>query len=296
MPRSPIEDLASTAEDVLYVSVGLGMIVFQRLQVRRKELGQTLSAHVVEAGSPLEAVTTLVAERLKMIEERVGAALAALTVRVDDGSGPTPSVRRMRAVVTGGLGFVGQHLDAASARGRATTSPILDHQGEHSVDILDGPAVAARLAALEPEVVYHLAGRADVGASWDDPVGVLRVNAEGTLHVLSACRAAGVARVLAVASADVYGVVTEAELPAHGDLAPPSHQSLRGVEAGRRRAGPAGLPRLRAGSRPGPSLQPPRAPASPSSSWRRRSRPASPAPNGMAPAASRWATSPLAAT
>jgi GDP-4-dehydro-6-deoxy-D-mannose reductase len=42
---------------------------------------------------------------------------------------------------------------------------------------------------------------------------VLRVNAEGTLHVLRACTGAGVARVLAVASADVYGVVTEAELP-----------------------------------------------------------------------------------
>jgi GDP-4-dehydro-6-deoxy-D-mannose reductase len=52
-----------------------------------------------------------------------------------------------------------------------------------------------------------------VGASWRDPVAVLRVNAEGTLHVLRACTAAGVDRVLAVASADVYGVVTEAELP-----------------------------------------------------------------------------------
>ena len=44
-------------------------------------------------------------------------------------------------------------------------------------------------------------------------MAVLRVNAEGTLHVLRACTAAGVGRVLAVASADVYGVVTEDELP-----------------------------------------------------------------------------------
>ena len=57
------------------------------------------------------------------------------------------------------------------------------------------------------------ASRADVGASWADPGAVLRVNAEGTLHVLRACTAAGVDRVLAVASADVYGVVTEEELP-----------------------------------------------------------------------------------
>jgi GDP-4-dehydro-6-deoxy-D-mannose reductase len=42
--------------------------------------------------------------------------------------------------------------------------------------------------------------------------------------VLEACRAAGVGRVLAVASADVYGVVTEAELPLdeHAELRPTS--------------------------------------------------------------------------
>jgi GDP-4-dehydro-6-deoxy-D-mannose reductase len=61
--------------------------------------------------------------------------------------------------------------------------------------------------------VYHLAGWADVGGSWRDPLTVLRVNGEGTLNVLEACRAAEVDRVLAVASADVYGVVSEDELP-----------------------------------------------------------------------------------
>ncbi|MEQ1787888.1 MAG: GDP-mannose 4,6-dehydratase, partial [Acidimicrobiales bacterium] len=72
---------------------------------------------------------------------------------------------------------------------------------------------AAAASAAAPDAVYHLAGWADVGASWGDPVAVLRVNAEGTLHVLRACTAAGVSRVLAVASADVYGVVTADELP-----------------------------------------------------------------------------------
>jgi GDP-4-dehydro-6-deoxy-D-mannose reductase len=118
----------------------------------------------------------------------------------------------MRAVVTGGLGFVGRHLvDHLRAAGDEVTT--LDHRGDHAVDITDGPAVAAALADAAPDAVYHLAGWADVGASWNDPVAVLRVNAEGTLHVLRACTAASVGRVLAVASADVYGVVTEAELP-----------------------------------------------------------------------------------
>jgi GDP-4-dehydro-6-deoxy-D-mannose reductase len=118
----------------------------------------------------------------------------------------------MRAVVTGGLGFVGRHLvrHLQEAGDEVTT---LDHHGDHAVDITDGPAVEAALTEVRPDAVYHLAGWADVGASWRDPVAVLRVNAEGTLHVLRACTAAGVGRVLAVASADVYGVVTEAELP-----------------------------------------------------------------------------------
>lgn len=73
--------------------------------------------------------------------------------------------------------------------------------------------MATAIGAAQPQVVYHLAGWADIKASWADPMAVLRVNAEGTLNVLKACHTAGVARVLAVASADIYGVVTEAELP-----------------------------------------------------------------------------------
>lgn len=118
----------------------------------------------------------------------------------------------MRAVVTGGLGFVGQHL-VRHLRDAGDDVTTLDHRGDRAVDITDGPAVAAVLTEVAPEAVYHLAGWADVGASWADPVTVLRVNAEGTLHVLRACTAAGVGRVLTVASADVYGVVTEDELP-----------------------------------------------------------------------------------
>jgi GDP-4-dehydro-6-deoxy-D-mannose reductase len=118
----------------------------------------------------------------------------------------------MRAVVTGGLGFVGQHLvEHLAAAGDEVIT--IDHSGAHPVDITDADAVQSAIISAAPEAVYHLAGWADVGASWRDPVGVLRVNAEGTLNVLRACEAAGVHRVLAVASADIYGIVTEDELP-----------------------------------------------------------------------------------
>jgi len=118
----------------------------------------------------------------------------------------------MRALITGGLGFVGRHL-ARHLRESGDDVLALDRQGDPSIDITDGPAVAEAIAAAAPDAVYHLAGWANVAASWDDPVAVLQVNAEGTLHVLRGCTAAGVDRVLAVASADVYGVVTQAELP-----------------------------------------------------------------------------------
>lgn len=129
----------------------------------------------------------------------------------------------MRALITGGLGFVGHHLtDHLRAAGDEVVA--LDRHSEPSIDITDAAGTAAAIADAEPDAVYHLAGWADVGGSWKDPRTVLRVNGEGTLNVLEACREAGVQRVLAVASADVYGVVTEDELPLdeHAPLRPTS--------------------------------------------------------------------------
>ena len=118
----------------------------------------------------------------------------------------------MRALVTGALGFVGRHLtDHLIAAGDEVV--LIDRHGPHSVDITDPEAITRAVAEAQPDAVYHLAGWAAVGSSWDDPLGALRLNAEGTLRVLEACRAAEVHRVLSVASADVYGVVTEADLP-----------------------------------------------------------------------------------
>lgn len=107
----------------------------------------------------------------------------------------------MRAYVTGGLGFVGtwlvRHLRGA---GDDVVVPGPD------VDVTDFGGVADDLAAAAPEVVYHLAARADVAASWADPAETLRVNATGTLGVLEAARRCPAPpRVLLVSSAEVYG-------------------------------------------------------------------------------------------
>jgi GDP-4-dehydro-6-deoxy-D-mannose reductase len=117
----------------------------------------------------------------------------------------------MKAVITGASGFVGRHLVAhLEAAGHET---IGVDRASDGIDITDGAAVRELFEQLQPDVVYHLAGWADVGASWTAPVEAFRVNAEGTLNVLLAAAEAGVQRVLAVSSADVYGIVAPDELP-----------------------------------------------------------------------------------
>lgn len=116
-----------------------------------------------------------------------------------------------RALVTGANGFVGGHLVAhLTEAGDEVITTDRTHGGP---DLLDPDGWRALLADVRPEVVYHLAGDADVGGSWHRPLATFRSNAEGTLNVLVAAREAGVARVLHVGSADIYGRVAEADLP-----------------------------------------------------------------------------------
>lgn len=116
-----------------------------------------------------------------------------------------------KALVTGASGFVGRHLVAHLEACGDEVVPV-DREAD-GIDITDAAAVEAVVAEARPAVIYHLAGWADVGGSWKAPVESFRVNAEGTLNVLSAAADAGVERVLAVSSADVYGIVEPDELP-----------------------------------------------------------------------------------
>lgn len=117
----------------------------------------------------------------------------------------------MLALITGGSGFVGKHLaDHLSDCGDDVLTTDISDGGP---DLLDQNEMDELILSTQPQVVYHLAGQADVGASWDAPVTTFRINAEGTLNVLSACRKAGVERVLTISSAEVYGKVPNERLP-----------------------------------------------------------------------------------
>ena len=115
----------------------------------------------------------------------------------------------MRALITGGKGFVGQWL-AAHLKDRGDEVAVIDVE----TDVADGAAVRRVMADVNPDAVYHLAALTHVGESWEDPSQVLRVNVLGTAEILAAARTLAQApRVLVVSSAEVYGVVSPEQLP-----------------------------------------------------------------------------------
>jgi GDP-4-dehydro-6-deoxy-D-mannose reductase len=75
------------------------------------------------------------------------------------------------------------------------------------VDALDTAAVRCVVARTRPSVVYHLAARAQVGRSWQEPAATLHENVAMTLNVLEAVRReAPDAAVVCASSGEVYGI------------------------------------------------------------------------------------------
>jgi UDP-glucose 4-epimerase len=99
----------------------------------------------------------------------------------------------MRVVVTGATGFIGSSVAAVLAR-RGDVVVAVDTRGDEPCDVTDVDALTARLQGAE--AVVHLAAVADFADCDADPEHAHRVNAGGTLAVLLAARAAGVARVV----------------------------------------------------------------------------------------------------
>lgn len=117
----------------------------------------------------------------------------------------------MRAVVTGGAGFIGSHLvDALVARGDDVT--VLDDLSTGRRDFVNPGAVLVEHDirapfSVEADVVFHLAAQADVGTSVERPVFDAEVNVIGTINVLEAARAAAAAVVFSSTGGAIYGDV-----------------------------------------------------------------------------------------
>ncbi len=122
----------------------------------------------------------------------------------------------MRALVTGGAGFIGSHLvdrlladahnvcviDDLSTGASTNVSP---QARLHRLDICDWDALQGVVAAFRPDVVFHIAAQTDVRRSIREPDFDARVNVVGGVNVLRAAAAAGTRRVVYASSAAVYG-------------------------------------------------------------------------------------------
>jgi UDP-glucose 4-epimerase len=136
----------------------------------------------------------------------------------------------MRAVVTGGAGFIGSTLvDRLLAEGHAVTA--IDNLATGRITNLDGARSAgdrfafveldvrsadipAVIADIAPEVVFHLAAQADVRVSVERPLFDAEVNVLGGLNVIEAARLAGARKVVVASSGGtIYGDPAAEDLP-----------------------------------------------------------------------------------
>ena len=158
----------------------------------------------------------------------------------------------MRALVTGGAGFIGSTLvDRLLAEGH--TVDVVDnlstgslanlataragsahHFSFQRMDIRD-PAVVEVVQRRHPEVVFHLAAQADVRVSVERPAFDAEVNVLGSIHILEGARLGGLPTALGVQPGRVTVRRGPTAKSSRGRVSPPRAQ-----------AGPHGRrPRLR---------------------------------------------------
>lgn len=125
----------------------------------------------------------------------------------------------MKAVVTGGAGFIGSHM-VDLLLGRDFQVEAVDNLITGRLENLQHHASDKRLTfheldmcGLEPEspifegadYVFHFGGIGDIVPSIDRPMEYMRANVNGTLAVLEAARHAAVRKLVYAASSSCYG-------------------------------------------------------------------------------------------
>jgi len=140
------------------------------------------------------------------------------------------SLHAKKILLTGGAGFIGSHVaqkllergdfviivdninDAYDHRIKEYNLSLVeavdlnDHLSVYKIDICDGDAIESLCASELPDVICHLAARAGVRTSIEDPHEYFRTNNNGTLTMLEAARKCGVKHFVCASSSSVYGV------------------------------------------------------------------------------------------
>jgi len=133
--------------------------------------------------------------------------------------------RAVRILVTGGAGFIGSHLVEKLLASNHQVS-ILDDFNDfydpqikhaniaavsreiaiHQIDLRDAAGVRSLFHREKFDAIAHLAARAGVRPSINQPQLYYDTNVDGTLHLLEAARMTGVQRFIFASSSSVYGV------------------------------------------------------------------------------------------
>ncbi|SEP13483.1 GDP-mannose 4,6-dehydratase [Paenibacillus sp. OV219] len=149
----------------------------------------------------------------------------------------------MKAVVTGGAGFIGSHLVKGLLEGGAIVH-VIDNLSSgirenvapeavlHTEDVRSAEAKQI-IASVKPEVVYHLAARADVQQSILAPSLDASVNITGTINILDACKAACVNKIIFASTSGVYGNLEKERITERDPAIPISFYGLSKLTAER---------------------------------------------------------------
>ncbi len=140
----------------------------------------------------------------------------------------------MRALVTGGCGFIGSHItDRLILEGfdvtvvdNLSTGRLLNldhHKGNprlkiHIADLADHETILPFFEGID--WVFHIAALADIVPSIEHPLEYHRANVDGTISVLEACRKWNVKRIIYAASSSCYGIPDSFPTPETADIRP----------------------------------------------------------------------------
>jgi UDP-glucose 4-epimerase len=142
----------------------------------------------------------------------------------------------VKAIVSGGAGFIGSHLvDALIERGdevhiidnlySGRLENIHPHAALHVADI-SNPEVKNLIVQIKPDVVFHLAEQAETSASTRAQISNTELTIDGTINILEGCFVARVKKFIFASSAAVYGESQKDLISENDPTAPISFSGL----------------------------------------------------------------------